>query len=64
MTRGLPPRRFVVLSKRPGHTPVVASAGLQTEEDARGTMDRLFSDPHVRSVQYALAELQLVENYR
>jgi len=59
----LPPRRFVVLAKRPGHVPTTCTGQL-SEEDARAELDRLFSDPHVRSVQYALAELQLVENYR
>lgn len=59
----LPARRFVVLAKRPGHVPTVVG-GLMDEDMAQRTLHDLFSDPHVRSMQYALAELQLVEQYR
>jgi hypothetical protein len=63
--RPLPARRFAVLAKRPGHAPTVCTVPpLQTEEDAHATMDRLFHDPAVRAVQYALAELTIVEQYR
>jgi hypothetical protein len=53
----------VVLAKRPGHV-ATAPYGLQTEEEAWDALDRLFGDPGVRSVQYGLAELQIVEQYR
>jgi hypothetical protein len=60
----LPPRRFVVLAKRPGHVPVAAT-GLLSEEDAQTQMNRLLNWPAIRSVQYAVAELQLTgETYR
>ena len=59
----LPARRFVVLAKQPGRAPRVVTK-LLDEETARGHLDDLFSDPRVRSVQYALAELQLAEQYR
>jgi hypothetical protein len=59
----LPAERFVVLAKRPGHIPVKATK-LLGEDAARAHLDSLFSRPEVRGVQYALAELQLVENYR
>jgi hypothetical protein len=59
----LPAKRLVVLSKRPGHIAVKATAMLD-EDTARAHLDSLFSRPEIRGVQYALAELQLVEQYR
>jgi hypothetical protein len=61
---GLPTRRFVVLSKRPGHVPTTCTP-LLTEEGAEDALNRLLGDVRVRSVQYAVAELQLTrETYR
>jgi hypothetical protein len=59
----LPARRFVVLSKQPGRIAVSATS-LLDEDTARAKLGELFSRPQVRATQYALAELQLVEQYR
>lgn len=59
----LPVRRFVVLAKRPGHVPKVVT-GLLPEDQARWELVRLLNDPAVRAMQYALAELELAEQYR
>jgi hypothetical protein len=59
----LPAERFVVLSKAPGRGPVKATK-LLTEDAARAHLVSLFGRTSVRGVQYALAELQLVEMYR
>jgi hypothetical protein len=59
----LPAARFVVLAKRPGHIATTCTK-LLDEDAARTHLDSLFSRTAVRSVQYALAELQLVEMYR
>jgi hypothetical protein len=53
-----------VLAKAPGR-PATTCTHLLTEEDARAKLDLLIGDVRVRSVQYALAELQLTqETYR
>lgn len=60
---GLPSARWVVLSKRPGHIPVCCTK-LLDEDAARAHLISLFGRTTVRSVQYALAELTIVEQYR
>lgn len=59
----LPPRRFVVLAKRPGHVPQAVTK-LLTEEGAHDVLNMMLSDARVRTLQYAIAELQLTEQYR
>ena len=59
----LPAARFIVLAKRPGQIATSATK-LLGEDAARAHLDSLFSRPLVRGTQYALAELQLVEQYR
>jgi hypothetical protein len=61
--QGLPDRRFVVLGKRPGREPEVVTR-LLSEDRARDALALMFDSTRVRSVQYALAELTLVETYR